>query len=510
MKGEDIIISKIKIVGELAKFAQEQAEAVKHNHQIVELCNGRCISHTSAELAGLVQKNASRIASYGNGHHIAILGEKTFLWCTAYLSVAMTRNTSVLADSSLSAQYLQILFNRTDVDAVIYDSSVADKIKEMKAFGLKFVFEICIDDMLSGLLSSFEAVTDDFERPCEDDVCSIFFTSGTSGNQKAVMLTHRNMISNVAVVSEDCQFRWNNTTMFSMLPFFHVYGLVVELMMPLYLHCDLYLNDSVTHLIENLRIAKPTHIACVPLILKMLKFRILSMAKTKGILAKEAMKLITGGNLQQVICGGAYLDSSYIDAFSEFGLTVRVGYGMTECSPQIATNSISNVKKDSVGKVIRGEEIRIEDSEIWVKGPNVMKGYYKDDEANAEVFSADGWFRTGDLGYMDSEGFLYLTGRKKNLIIMDNGENISPEYYENILSACIAVEEVIVFSENNHLTAEIYPVQSIDKEVASAMIDKCICEENEKLPISRQICRYKFRDIPFPKTATNKILRNSL
>lgn len=502
-------MSKIKIVGELARFAAEQAKAVGQHHQITELCAGKCIMHTSAELAELVQKNAARIASYGNGHHIAILGEKTFLWCVAYLAVAMTKNITVLADSSLSTQYLQALLYKTDVDAIIYNNTEAKKIEEMEADGCQFKFKICIDDSENGIQATCKYDGNVFETPDEDDVCSIFFTSGTSGNQKAVMLTHRNLISNTELVGEDCQFGWNNTAMFSMLPFFHVYGLVAELLIPLYLHCDLYLNDSITHLFEHLILAQPTYIACVPLILKMLRFRIQSTAKTKGISSKEAINLITGGKLEQIICGGAYLDPSYIDVFSELGIIVRVGYGMTECSPQIATSAIADVKKGSVGKVIRDEKIHIENDEIWVKGPNVMKGYYKDDEANSEAFSPDGWFKTGDLGYMDSEGFLYLTGRKKNLIVLDNGENISPEYYENILSACIAVEEVIVFSKNNCLAAEIYPTPAIDRNTASAMIDSCIHEENTKLPLSRQLCRYTFRNTPFPKTATNKILRHN-
>lgn len=499
---------KIKIVGELAKFATEQSKVCGQEHEIVELRSGRCMRHTSAEFTQLVQKNAARIAACGNGHHIALVGEKTFGWCVAYLAAAMTKNVTVLTDPALPASYLQKLFRKADVDAVIYDSTAIEKIQTMAEQGYAFKFKMGMADFEKGSPIADGCDADIFEKPVEADVCSIFFTSGTSGEPKAVMLTHRNLISNTAIIGEDCQFRWYNATMFSMLPFYHAYGCVVELLIPLYLHCNLYLNDTITHLTEHLALVHPTHIACVPIIVKMLRLWIASTARKKNISEKEAMQLVTGGNLRQIICGGAHLPPDYIDIFSEMGVTVRVGYGMTECAPQIATNAIADVKKYSVGKIIRGEQIRIENNEIWIKGPNVMKGYYKDDKANAEAFSPDGWFKTGDLGYVDSDGFLYLTGRKKNLIIMDNGVNISPEHYENSLMACDAVEEVIVFSQNNQLTAEIYPAPVFDSATALAMIEKCIRELNLTLPPSRLLCRHIIREMPFPKTATNKILRD--
>jgi long-chain acyl-CoA synthetase len=212
-----------------------------------------------------------------------------------------------------------------------------------------------------------------------------------------------------------------------------------------------------------------------------------------------------GGNLEYIICGGASIDVKYIKDFRTWGINILNGYGITECSPVVSVNRNYYWRDGSVGQVLCGCEVKIaEDKEILIKGDNVMLGYYKDERATKSVLH-DGWYHTGDLGYTDKDNFLFITGRKKNLIILSNGENVSPEELEMLIMRDSAVEEVLVYGEDKVITAEIYPTQEyIDNR---EYFDLLINGINSGQPQYKQIIRIKLRSKEFEKNSSKKILR---
>ena len=226
--------------------------------------------------------------------------------------------------------------------------------------------------------------------------------------------------------------------------------------------------------------------------------------------AKIVKSQVFGKQFHTICSGGAYLDPAYIDLFNKYDITILQGYGMTECSPVISTTVSWNIRKDAVGQLIPNCEAKTVDGELWVKGSSVMQGYYKMPEETAETLE-DGWLKTGDLGYVDEDDFVYLTGRKKNLIITKNGENVSPEELENILSTNRLVGEILVREKNGVIEAEIYPDQDYVKkkrikDVRAALQDM-IDAYNKTAAPQKKIYSLIVRDTEFEKTTTRKIKR---
>ena len=211
--------------------------------------------------------------------------------------------------------------------------------------------------------------------------------------------------------------------------------------------------------------------------------------------------------MKYIICGGAFLDAKYVKWFRSIGIEILNGYGITECSPVLAVNRNEYYKDGSVGQVVRGADIKIENNEILVKGDIVMLGYYKDEQATKSVIKK-GYFNTGDFGYLDENGFLYITGRKKNLIILSNGENISPEVIEEKLSKDKGVCEVIVYAKDNKLIAMIYPNEEYFGNIS--YFNGLIYKYNSKVPKNHQISSVTLRNDEFPKNNNRKIMRNKI
>ena len=227
---------------------------------------------------------------------------------------------------------------------------------------------------------------------------------------------------------------------------------------------------------------------------------------------REVAKQVLGENLEYIFSGGAHLDPAYITLFEEYGIKVCEGYGMSECSPTISTNGQNGNKPGSVGKVLANMQVRFVDGEIQVKGSNVMKGYYKMPKETEEAFM-DGWLRTGDLGHIDEDGYLYITGRLKNLIILSNGENVSPEEIENVMLTDDLVGEVVIAGEENGLAARIYPdpdvveARGFSPEEVAAALQGILDAYNKTQPSYRAITSLKIRKYPFIKNSTKKIIR---
>ena len=297
------------------------------------------------------------------------------------------------------------------------------------------------------------------------------------------------------------------------------------------LHCGgtLYINESIKTVKRNLKKYQPSILVVVPLVLQMLHKQIIAQAKKSGKLEalEKGLKLsaflhrfgidisrklfaevydVLGGKLRYFLCGGAPLDKQLVEFFAALGITVLQGYGITECSPAVTTNLPEANRIGSVGRQFKCCEVRIIDGEICVRGGSVSPGYYRDDIATQQAFY-DGWFHTGDLGYMDRNGYIFFTGRRKNLIVLPNGENVSPEELEEKLYRIDGVEDALVSQDGGVICAEVYADAEIipDTEELQKVIDRL----NESLSMFKQIGRITLRKEPFEKTSTQKIKRRS-
>ena len=340
--------------------------------------------------------------------------------------------------------------------------------------------------------------------PKPEDLATIMFTSGTTGKSKGVMLTHRNLAENAT--AQDMGYEPGMVIM-TVLPIHHAYCLSMDILKGTSIGVVICINDSLLRVAKNIKLFEPNMILMVPLMIETLAKK---LEETVLIPAPLIKAKVFGKQFHTICSGGAYLNPSYIDLFKKYGITILQGYGMTECAPVISTNCNSAKKDGSIGRCMPNCEAKIVDEEIWVKGSSVMQGYYKMPEETAETLE-DGWLKTGDLGYMDEDGFLFLTGRKKNLIITRNGENVSPEEIENKLGANRLVQEVLVRDSEGLIEAEIFP----DLEYASKKrikdlegeLQKIIDEYNKTAPLYKRVFKLKVRDVEFEKNTTKKIKR---
>lgn len=446
------------------------------------------------------------------GEHISLVGLTSYRWLVAFFGIVNSGSVCVPLDVALPAPELLELVNRSDSTCILVDEIRPDILAAAKAScpGLKYIISLQTPESSADILSFDEILKK--ENPGFDcnvspeDLCVIMFTSGTTGKSKGVMLSHENLAGNAT--SFDMNLGENNVSL-SVLPIHHAYCLGADILKTMDKGTTICINDNLMRVAKNIKLFQPDIMLLVPLIIETMGKQIMD-AMAKGIPAAALKSEIFGDNLRYIMSGGAYLDSKYIDVFHEVGVDILQGYGMTECSPIISTNVHWDIRKDSVGKLLPDYEAKVVDGEIMVKGPSVMQGYYKMEQETKEALEPDGWLHTGDLGYIE-DGYIYLTGRKKNLIITRNGENVSPEELENALSKNRIVKEIIVREHEGAIQAEIFP----DAEYATnygisdikATIQAAIDELNAINPPYKRIVSLIVRDEEFPKTTSKKIKR---
>lgn len=432
--------------------------------------------------------------------HIAIIGKTSYEYLVYFNAVFMSGNTAVPLSPEFSADELNFLCEKADVTAVIFDDSIDPGFIDL--LNKKSVVLIPIEEISDNKPSAALPETD-------PDACAmIMFTSGTTGEKKGVMLSSRAIISNV--LFKEMSYEGDHVAL-NVLPMYHIFCFSCDYLKNLKDGVTICLNGDAGSIGENLLRYEPTVIRLVPMIIESLlrKARIIKR-KWPELSPREAAEKVFGRRLRSIIASGAYLSSDIAAEFEEMGISIRQGYGMTETGPRIA---VPNGKTSiySVGAVIDICEVRIQDGEIQVKSPSIMSGYYKDEAATKAVFTDDGWFMTGDIGHLDPDRQLYVTGRKKNLIILSNGENISPEEIEKKLYDDPAVEEVLIYGDNDRIAAEFYISEDYLKEYNEAAARLHIQEIVEKLnsvSISeKEISKIIFRNTPFEKTASGKIKR---
>ena len=498
---------------------------------------------------------------------IAIVGENSYGWCCAFFGVMAIGSVTVPVDKELPIEDIDGIITTTSCKAVIFGKTAESKIKEiLQNGGLKSV-EMLIsiapennlqaDGKVSKTLAQLQSTGAQLYKDGDNSyydykidvnkLASIVFTSGTTGKGKGVMLSQANIGLDMTLGMYN--FDITRKTL-HVLPPHHTFGSTVNYVGHLSQGCEVYISSGLKHVSDEIREQQPTHLILVPAFLEVMNRKIWTTARKTGKegLLKMMMKVSDalrkvgidlrkklfssvlsafGGKLELVICGGAKLDEEIIRTFDSLGITILNGYGITECAPLISANRNKYRKPGSVGTPILACRVKIDnpdengEGEICVKGPNVMLGYYNNPEATAEVFDKDGFFHTGDYGKLDEEGWIYITGRKKNLIILSNGKNVYPEEIEADLQKVEGVCEVVVYAGESKvqkdkitIVAEIFPDADLlkDKGITDmqAYFEDQVKLLNARMPSYKAVKRVKLRDVEFQKNTSRKITRFSI
>ncbi len=470
------------------------------------------------------------------GKKVAILSDNSYYWIAAFYAIVTGKITAIPLDPKLPKEDLTDLMVRSGCNAIIYTEDFAPAIEMMKENPEVVLTEYLkiedFDEIVRMGHNELDGGAENYldDTVTGDDLGFIVYTSGTTGKSKGVMLSQKNVASNAIAT---CRAMTGGQTV-AFLPFNHTLSWASALFASPLLSEWGYLCDSLRNLQKDMVEYHPQHITAVPLAVETIYKRIWFTAKKEGKeeklktglkISKFLMKFgidvrrklfkevidNLGGNLEMIICGGAFLDPKYENGLFDLGIQVINGYGTTECSPIITCNRLSNFKFGSAGYALECNDVMIKDpddegvGEVYAKGTNVMQGYYNDPEATAEAFDGD-WYKTGDYGYMDEDGFLYLRGRKKNLIVLSNGKNVSPEELEDKLMSIDYIKEVVVYEENGAITAEFF-LDTVTYPDAESRIKGDVRALNKTMPAFKQISKIKTRDKEFPKTTTLKIKR---
>lgn len=497
---------------------------------------------------------------------IALIGENSYGWCCSFFAIMAIGSVVVPVDKDLNIDDIKGIIDTTESEALIFGKASEDKISEIlsnKGFStVSKLFSIADSSKIADIqevTSLNSLIVAGAKRYADGDnsyydykidankLASIVFTSGTTGKGKGVMLSQANIGLDMTLGMYN--FDITKKTL-HVLPPHHTFGSTVNYVGHLSQGCEVYISSGIKHVSDEIREQQPTHLILVPAFLEVMNKKIWAAARKggkegllKGMMAlsnflrkfgidirrKLFKSVLTpfGGKLEMIICGGAKLDEDIIRTFDSIGITVLNGYGITECSPLISANRNKYQKPGSVGTPILACRVKIDnpdengEGEICVKGPNVMLGYFNNPEATAEAFDKDGFFHTGDYGRLDEEGWIYITGRKKNLIILSNGKNIYPEELEAELQKIEGVSEVVVYAGESKvqkdkitIVAEIYPDFDLLKargvENPQSYFDDQVKLINSKLPVYKAIKRVKLRDTEFQKNTSRKIVRFSI
>ncbi len=457
--------------------------------------------------------------------HIALLGASSYKWITAYIGVQLAGLTVIPLDKELDGEILKQQMEKSHADFLFYDKEYSDTADEILELLGKDFPHFCID---KDLPESTDGVFFPAVQP--DKLAAILFTSGTTGKSKGVMLTQRNIANNVACGLGSLKYKPGEDVLMSVLPFNHALESTFTIFGGIYAGVTVCISRSLKYLQKDIKEYQPTIMIIVPLIAEKLYDKIWSTAKKKG--KEEELKKglavshffnkigidvshhilsevreAFGGRLRIFICGGAPLKEDMITKYKDLGVNLYQGYGLTECAPLLTVNFDYYHRPGSVGKIVDTCCVKAVDGEIWAKGTTVSTGYYNDEERTRESFE-DGWFKTGDLGYIDKDGFVFITGRKKNLIILSNGENVSAEELEDKVHTLSYVDEVIVYGKDDKIVAEIFPKEDIETPSEKDIYGD-ISKINKELAYYKHIDKVVLRDEPFPKTTTKKIIRKA-
>lgn len=485
---------------------------------------------------------------------VAIIGENSYNWLLSYFSIVGGTGYAVPIDRELKPKEIAALLKRAQVSGIIYSNKMAKKVLEAVELSEPVDHLIPMDEIANmiekghqGIEAGEKGFVDAKVDP--DQMAALLFTSGTTGLAKGVMLSHKNIISNVINMSKYVKISKNGIGL-SVLPMHHTYEMTCHICTGLYQGVRMAICDGLKHIQSNMKELHVSVMLSVPLIFETMHNRLWKNAKAQGqdkklrkmIEISKKFKLYNkprlvkslfggihkafGGNVDLLIVGGAAVNPSVIEDFQAMGFPMIQGYGITENSPIVAVNKDRYSKPSSVGLPLPGTQVRIIDQdedgigEIICKGPSVMLGYFDNPKATEEAVQ-DGWLYTGDYGRIDEDGFVYISGRKKNVIVTKNGKNIFAEEIEFYLHESPYIEEALVRgvpderSDDVLVRAEIYPNRNhiiekfgdMSEEGIREFIKEVIDEINDQIPMYKRIKRFGIRTEEFEKTTTRKIKR---
>lgn len=552
---KDMLVSSVKLYGDNVAFMQKFAKDEPYR------------SITYKETLDTVNALGTALISKGlKGKRIAIIGENCYQWATSYLAVICGTGIVVPLDKELSTNELKQLVKEAEVSAVMFTEKYAERfmeIKESAETSLELLIKLNgskeFDNVLSysGLISEGRMLLDGGDRSfvdakiVNDEMSELLFTSGTTGIAKGVMLSHKNICFDLMIAPTILKVHtWD--IFFSVLPVHHTYEGTCGFLMPLYKGASIAYCEGLKYIVKNLSEVRPTMFLGVPALFETLYKTIMKNVRKQGKenlvrkvmavnkvtqkigidinkkLLKDILKVF-GGRMRVLISGGAAIDPAILQFFNDLGFIAVQGYGLSECAPMGALNPDQHkyMRNASVGHILPGMDVKIEDKdedgigEICLKGDNVMLGYYKNPEETAKVIK-DGWFYTGDQGYIDEEKFIYITGRKKNVIIASNGKNVFPEELEYYLSKSKYISESMVWGAEDGKSGDITIVAAIipdleeveeaigkdaDDEQIKALLWKEVDKINEDLPMFKKIKKVSLRHEEFEKNTSKKIKR---
>ena len=528
----------------------------------IKIEEGKYQVYTHKEVRDMINALGTSLINLGlKGKRIAVIGENRYEWEIAYLSIVCGTGIVVPLDKSLPANELELLIERSDIEAIFYTkkySEIIQNIRLSEKNKLKHLISMDNDENGEGIYSQKELIREGKKlieegnneflnakiNPKEMEI--MLFTSGTTSKSKVVALSHENICTNLMDIGSVLDVNQEDVFL-SILPIHHVFECTVGFLFSLYKGAETVFCDGLRHIVENLNEYHVTVMACVPgiyeRIFMMIRKKLEKQGKLEEILKneekykncsmkkrKEAFEEIhdmLGGKIKLFISGAASLDNTIEGRYRLLGINLVQGYGLTETSPVVAIGTNKNYRLGSIGKTVPSVEAKLVDvneegiGELVVRGPSIMLGYYENEEANKESLK-EGWFYTGDLAKIDEEGYIFICGRKKSVIVLKNGKNIFPEELENLVNKIEGVKEAFIFGkaqsddENNikinvkivfdrDVIKDVYKVEK--NEDIYTVLAKKIKEINQTMPSYKAIRGIMLTEEPLIRTTTNKIKR---
>ena len=508
-------------------------------------------SLTYKEAEEKVKEVSSWFLSLGvkKGDKIIVSGKNSVAWAVTYIAVQYAGCTVVPLDSSLHDEDFIKFAKFSDSVVLVADN---DRMKKVAGALPMLGYASLEENGTYPSIMTLSAPYRDGHVMTEDDVAAILFTSGTTGTPKGVMLTNKNIVSDIFISQANMNI-YPSDVFYAILPIHHAYTMLAVFMEGLGSGASVVFGKKlvVSQMLKELKEAKVTMFLGVPMIFNKLYAGLLAGVRKKGVVVYGLIRFLMGisgflkkafglkvgkkmfgfllknlslENCRICICGGGPLPSSIFQGFNELGLDFVQGYGLTETSPITHLNPIYAFKVESVGKNVALTEAKIVDADsegngvIYIKGPQVMKGYYKNQEATDEILDKDGWINTGDVGHIDSEGYLYLTGRAKSIIVTDGGKNVFPEEIEDKFQLYDDIEQICIigYVKDKALKAEgiraiIYPSKNVRETMKDDEIQKkmegIISDVNKNLQAYKKISMVTVAKEPLEMTSTKKIKR---
>ncbi|MFH1426611.1 MAG: AMP-binding protein [Candidatus Kerfeldbacteria bacterium] len=510
----------------LNDFVRNAAEAYPDQAALIMQMGYRTVSLTFSEAYGMAKKTACTLDAEGvaAGDKILLAAGNSPYWITTWFGNMLRGSVIVPLNIQNTTEQVQKIADQTEAKLFIHDDQyVGEAPKGVKAVTLEqFIAKVEAADC--GNFTEY--------APKEDDLAEIMYTSGTTGDPKGVMLTHNNLTSNTKAVTE-ALYVDHNDVFLSILPLSHIFEQTAGFLAPYSRNCTIVYAHTTSAIQELMKEYRATVMAAVPEFLQVVMSKIEASAEEQGkaalfgklrkvsraIKIKPIQRLLFssvlkkfGGRLRIVASGGAPLSPRLERKWMDFGVALLQGYGLTETSPVISMNTLHNHRIKSIGKPLNNVEVKIaDDEEILVKGPSVFQGYYKNKEKTKAAFTEDGWFKTDDMGSLDDDGFLFISGRKKYMILGPGGQNVHPEDIEEVINAVAGIKDsAVVGIEKESGRQEIHAALLFEqgqKPDPKSVVD----EANKKLASYQQIAGWTvWEDDDFPRSATRKVKKEQV